>query len=658
MNPASIDRAVAPLLLLAALTGAAGAQHQLPLHQAPPELGIANYAIDATLDPAGKLIRGEEEIVWRNHTEYATSELWFHLYLNAFRDDRSTFARGVEGNPWGLPGPVPDEYRGWVEISSLEVLQGGEAVPDAILSRSFAQPDDGNPDDRTVLKVELANPVPPGGNIRLKVVFESRLPRGVARTGWVQDYFFGAQWFPKLGVFEQGRWNCHQYHAFTEYYADFGLYDVRLTVPGGWVVGGSGPSGQRNNGDGTTTYRFQQEKIHDFAWVASPRFDIRNVRVVAPTLPEVDVRLLILPEHQHLGNRYLRAVRESLRRFGEWFGPYPYPMFTLVDPAYRSDTGGMEYPAFVTAGASWLSPEASLTLESIAAHEVAHQWWYAVVASNEFEEAWLDEGLASWSESLLLQTAYPPIRYVEEFLGGVPLVFDHLDISLETINLPNVRRAGARDRMSRPSWQSLDGLSYVTNTYSKPELTLWTLQRLLGEEEMLRVLRTYFDRFAFRHPRTEDFIGVVSEVAGRDMQWFFDETFGSSELLDYAIAEAGSTRLGGETDTAETYRTEVLVRRLEGARLPVEVLLEFEDGSEVSTVWDGGDRWKKFVYDRPSRLRRAAVDPGRKLLLDLDPVNNSWVRREEEGHSPATLRWTSKWLFWVQNLLETFAFLG
>lgn len=665
-------RAAVCVAFLAATVTPVIAQHQLPVFsQAPPQLGVANYSIEARLDPAEKLIEGDQQVLWRNQTEFSTDELWLHLYLNAFKNDRSTFAQELGRPFWQVKGPIPEGYWGWIEISELELEPAADSPANVILSSGLAHPEEGNLEDETVMRIRLERPIPPGGEARLRIKFRSRLPRGVARTGWAEDYFFAAQWFPKLGVFEEGRWNCPPYHAFTEYYADFGVYRVQLTVPADFTVGATGRSGRRNNPDGTVTYSFEAEQVHDFAWVASPRFQVRSARFVAGGLPNVSLRLLLLPEHEHLGDRYLRAVIEGLRTFGEWFGAYPYPELTIVDPAYNSDTDGMEYPRFITGRAYFWAPEDSLALESTTVHEVAHQWWYGIVANNEFEEAWLDEGWASWSESLAMRAAYPESVYVETFLGGIPLVFETLTIPYETINLPRVRRFGTLDRMTQPSRRTVSADSYRTNAYAKPEVVLWTLQRLIGEERMREVMSAYFQRFSYRHPRTQDFIQVVEEVSGEDLSNFFAQTFNSSDLIDYSIVHAGSEEVvvppGGEEGEsredagrgAPVYRSEVVVRREEGAHLPVEVLVVFEDGEEVLESWDGRQRWRRFVYRRSSRLQRAVVDPERKILLDIDPTNNSRVLGSgSRGMSRATGKWSSKWLFWLQNLLETFAFLG
>ncbi len=648
----------------------------VPSHAQGQYQPIANYHIEATLDPVGKTVDGEQTVVWFNTSNTPASELQFHLYLNAFKNDRSTFAREQGGELWDVDGSVPADYWGSIDIEGIDVVaENPEAIPSRILSAEPIQPDDDNRDDETVLRVSLSEPVEPGDSIRLRLRFRSKLPRGIARTGWAEDYFFVAQWYPKLGVFEDGAWNCHQYHANTEYFADYGAYDVTITTPSRFIIGGSGLVQSRANQDGTTSHHFTQDRIHDFAWVASSRFLKRGTRFRAEGLPPVDVVLLLLPEHESLGKRYLAAAVNALKLFGEWFGPYPYPILTVVDPLPGSDTGGMEYPTFITGGTTYRSPPESLSPEGVTVHEVGHQWWFGMVATNEFEEAWLDEGINSWAEARAMQHAYPRAQFIARHLGGIPFVFPAMEIPFESESLSALRRSGRLDVMTEPSWRVLNSRSYVVNAYYKPEAVLFTLENLLGEELMLKAMRSYFQRRQFSHPKTAEFIEDVTQAAGRDLSGFFKETFYSSELIDYSIESARSTKIppiqGRESDSSldspdgqnegdePGYLTEVVVSRKGGARLPVEVLMVFEDGRQIRESWDGWATWRRFKIESSSRLRYAAVDPDRKLILDVDPVNNSrWVAGAETSDSAPVVKWTSKWLFWVQNLLETMAFLG
>ena len=642
---------------------------------------IANYQIDVRLDPEAKTVRGRQVLRWVNSGRVATDEFCFHLYLNAFRNNRSTFARELRSRGlWEKKDPIPREFWGYTEIDSVAVTDE-DGRPIQITHQDFIAPDDGNREDRTVWRLRIARPIGPTKRVRFRIAFTSKLPRGIFRTGWVKDYFFAAQWFPKIGVFEGDSWNCHQYHRATEYFADYGVYDVALTAPKDWQVGATGKLVERQPGpDGSVTHRYHQADVHDFAWAATTRHLSIKRRFNHPELPPVEIHLLLLPEHSHLEKRYFQAVEHGLRLFGQWFGPYPYATLTLIDPPYNSNTGGMEYPTLITGRSHFWSPPETLSPEAVTIHEVGHQWWYGLVANNEFEESWLDEGINSWAAARVQREVYSPRRFSRRFFGGIPLVFPSISVPFESGSLPYLRRHGSTDRMVLPGWHYLSRSSYLVNSYYKPELVLWTLERLLGPEEMLKVIRTYFERYRFRHPSTQDFMATVGEVTGRDWSDFFHQTLFSSEVLDYAVTRVSSEPVAGseglpepvcqlreeETEQSVTARprrsyfaTEVVIRRLHGVQLPVQILMVFDNGEMIRRRWDGKYRWKRFRFEKMSRLKYVVIDPGRKLLIDIDPTNNSyWVQEPKRAVPIATQKWAGKWFFWLQNLLETFAFLA
>src|SRR5579871_3683960 len=225
----------------------------------------ASYTIDVRLDPATRTITGSEVVTWRNITSKPAASLRFHLYWNAWRDDRSSWQR-ERALVRPLRRDVPDSDRGRIDIVSMRSSSGGTPV-DLTNRLTFIAPDDGNAEDRTVIEAPLDEPAPPGATLRIELAWTAHVPRPVARTGAIGSYFFLAQWFPKLGVLQDDGWNCHQFHSNTEFFSDYGVYDVRMTVPQSWPVGATGVERERHdNGDRTTTHRYYQEDVHDFAW--------------------------------------------------------------------------------------------------------------------------------------------------------------------------------------------------------------------------------------------------------------------------------------------------------------------------------------------------------------------------------------------------------
>jgi hypothetical protein len=647
----------------------------------------ASYSIEARLDPEKRTIVGTLVLDWRNTTDQALDRFPFHLYWNAFRNNLSTMARGVGRR-------APDDRRheertfGWIQAKSVRLLGGAEeggSMHDLTPTLRYLD-EDGNADDRTVMEVRTATPVAPGEVARFRIEWEALVPHGsVGRAGWVHDYHFVAQWFPKIGVFWKGAWNCHPSYPWTEFFSDFGIYDVKLTLPRGFVVGATGRlEGRIENSDGTETFRFVQEDVHDFAWTASRRFLERRARFDDPGYPPVDIRLLVQPEHAHLAERYLEATKIALRTYGTWSAPYPYPQLTVVDPAWGSSSGGMEYPTLFTGGTSVLAPPELRGLEGVTIHEAGHQFWYGLVANNEFEEAWLDEGFNSYMEAKASDHSLGPGGWGRRYFGGAPrgdgagwpVAAPGVAIPRGSDSLVGLREGGEGDTMARKAWTYRDAGSYGLNSYGKPALVMQTLEGLLGEESMVRVLRVYARRYRFAHPTTEDFIATVNEVTGQDWRWFFDQTFFSADLCDYGVearSEEARTPAGwlededgrlelkapdrkNEEGEGRRFESRVTVVRNGEVILPVELRVDFADGRVVTEWWDGRDRWARFRYEG-AKVVRAVVDPGRKIAIDVNPSNNEWVSDRGPARRAAT-KWAARYLFWLQNLLELHALVG
>ena len=621
----------------------------------------ASYSIDVRLDRALHTLAGRETLEWRNISNVAASELRFHLYYNAWRDKRSTFMREQSLAARGDPASRPAEDWASIDVTAIRLTGGALQPADLTAGVRFIAPDDGNGDDRTVLAVTLPSPIEPGQSVTLDIAWRSKIPRTFARTGVVGNYFFIGQWFPKIGVLEDAGWNCHQFHSSTEFFADYGVYDVRMTVPQGWVVGATGRERERrDNPDGTTTHRYVQEDVHDFAWTTSPDYLERLARFEpsrvagppdSPGLRPVDIRLLLQPEHASQADRHFEAMRAALRYYGEWFGPYPYDHVTVIDPAWQSDADGMEYPTLITAGTSWLAPLADTEPVDVTVHEAGHQFWYAIVGSNEFEDAWMDEGINTFSTARVLEVAFPRLRLVRRYFGGfVPWVFPDIHW-LRTVSGDRVagyRANASSDVEATPSLRYWPG-STLAITYAKPSLWLHTLERSLGWPTLQRILQTYFDRWKFRHPKPDDFFRIANEVSGTDLTPFFDQVYRGSSVFDYGVQ-----RLTSEPAGAGGYETNVVVRRYGDGVFPVDVLVTFGDGQRVREHWDGRDRWKLYTYERAARAVSADVDPDRVLQLDMNYTNNG--RSLAPKSDRAATKWALKWMVWLQDLLLTWAF--
>ena len=619
---------------------------------------IANYTIAVTLDAEKKTLHGSETLVWTNSTRDAVRDLQFHLYLNAFKNTYSTFIRESGGRLRG-DGMAGDGW-GWMDVISMSA-QGAKN-----LRLEYIHPDDNNADDRTVARIVLPKPVLPGQSITVQIAFVAQLPKIFARSGYHGDFFLVGQWFPKIGVYEAGKgWNCHQYHANSEFFADYGVYDVRMTTPGRFVVGATGAwMGEKKNADGTKTVCYRAEDVHDFVWTAYPDFvDLKE------QWKHVGIRLLLQPEHRNQAERHFHAAKAALEYFEKHVGRYPYSTLTIVDPAYdASGAEGMEYPTFITAGTNRFFGTWLKMAEMVVVHEFGHQYFYGMLGSNEFEHPWMDEGINQYLETRIMDETYGAGASAVSISGFT--IGDLEFTRLLYVSMRNPKIAS----LTTASWK-FPGASYSSLAYGKTALVLTTLERLIGRAAMDSVLKTYYKRWCFRHPAPEDFVAVVKDVAPRFSQRaspeflnrFFAQALFGTDVCDYELASIEVKKIepmkgiiekdGQEiavTDSANStkkalYTSTVRVSRLGEIQLPVTVLVRFENGEEARETWDGLARVMEFRYQRPSRVVWACVDPEEKLIMDVNRINNT---RSTEAERGALWKYAVKVMFWVQQLFH------
>lgn len=625
----------------------------LPSQKVPLSDRVVAYQIDANYHAKTHSLDGNETLTWTNNTGQPQDRLPFHLYLNGFQL-KSTFAReGYElGNRDVEPGSKWDDKKyGEDIIKSLEVLGMGDLTSQL----RFTHPDDDNLDDKTVVEVHLPRPVAPNESITFKISFHDQFPEVVARTGYKRDYLLAAQWFPKIGVWWKNAWNCHQFHASTEFFADFGTYDVKLTLPANFNVGATGvQTSESANNDGTKTLTFKAEDVHDFAWTADPTTKIVEDSVQISS-GAVKIRLLMQPGHTASASRYMQVLKGTMHKFDEWYGPYPYAQITVVDPPHGGGaSGGMEYPMFITADTAWWVFDGFKISEVVVEHEFGHQYWYGMVATNEFEEAWLDEGINQYSESKVMDALYGSDA-------------DMLNTRVATANELGFDRIGyigvaEFDPMTRPGWKYLNFDSYGGITYSKTALVLLTLEHIIGEQKVREAQRLYFERYRFKHPTADDFLSTINEVAGQDLDWYWNQAVRGTPILDYRILNAFTERADwtdknapkeekpGETE----YLNSVVVHRKGEFVFPVVLDAKFDNGESIRERWDGRDRWHRFSWQKKAKLVSAEIDPDHAIPLDHDRFNNSWLH---DSDSHATRKIAGYWMLFTQWLSQLLAWL-
>ncbi len=622
-----------------------------PKVSGPLSQRVVAYQIDAKYDPPKHTVEATETLTYHNLTRQPLDTFPFHLYLNAFQPKstwmheahRDTFVRSSNLNTW-----KPEDY-GSNEVTSFQVVGMGDLTG----QMKFISPDDGNPDDKTVFQVKLPRPVAPGQGVTFQIKFKATFPEVIARTGYKRTFLLAGQWFPKVGAWWHGQWNCHQFHALTEFFADFGTYDVKVTLPKDYVIGATGVRvADRDNGNGTKTVAFHAEDVHDFAWTADPNFKVVEDQFDGSVGP-VRIRLLTCDSHQRAWQPYIFSAKESMKRFDEWYGPYPYAQLTIVDPPHGAgEAGGMEYQTFITGDSGWYIPKGIRWIDGVVVHEFGHQYWYGMVATNEFENAWLDEGINSYSEIKVLDSMYGENTSAMNLLGGQ--LGDREFLRSDYMGSVDI------DSLARMSYTDMSYGSYGDTNYGKTAMMLMSLESIIGEQTLKNALHTYFLRYRFTHPTQEDFMRTVNEVAGQDLSWYWNQAVYGTQVLDYEVLRADSNSVkwwdeNVKEKKAETeYETQVILHRKGDFVFPVDAVVKFDNGESTREHWDGKDRWVRYVYRKKAQVESVQIDPGCKITLDSDYLNNSQTSDSQPGaiHKLATY-----WLFLTQFVGQILSWL-
>ena len=438
----------------------------------------------------------------------------------------------------------------------------------------------------------------------------AHVPRTFARTGAIGHFFFIAQWFPKLGVLQDEGWNCHQFHAGTEFFSDYGVYDVSLTVPRGWVVGATGVEREaRDNGDGTTTHRFYQEDVHDFAWTTSPDFVVRTARFEAPDLPPVEMRLLLQPEHAGQAGAALRRDASGAQGLRRVVRPVPVRAHHDRRSGLPERRGRHGVPDAVHGRhAVALAPEGVTTPEGVAVHEAGHQFWYGIVGNNEFEDAWMDEGLNTFSTARALAQAYTPHYLGLRFFGGfVPWRRRRHPAPARDRRQSASRATGARPRAtsSRRRRSATGRAPPAPSPTTRPRSGCTRSSGGSAGRRCGGSCRRYFERWKFRHPRPQDFFDVANEVSGRDLTVVLRPGVPQLERLRLrgrrpphgacnrprVLRRRRAARVRARKRSPAPVQDEAVVARL-GERVPGRRPGTFADGTKCAEHWDGRDRWR------------------------------------------------------------------
>jgi len=576
-----------------------------------------DYEIRAGLDPADHMLTGTETITYRNNSPDTLEQFYLHLYPNAYRERSSQLIRDyMKGTLWFVVG-LPKSRRGWMDVTELKV--GGAEIPFTV--------------DGTVLNAKLPKPLPPGGEMTVEVSFIEKIRPVIGRAGYRGAHYTMAQWYPKMAVYDARGWHDDQFRM-GEFYGEFGAFDVHITLPEeyvivatgvpvsgdpGWGRGGQGgghPGGHPGGGAagqggstaesggaargetagaGTKTVHFRADRVHDFAWAADPNFVVQDTM-----LNDVKVMSVYRPWRRAWADSVLTFTIRSLEWLEEIVGPYPYPQITVVECPIH---GGMEYPMMAMNGYSD---------EGLVLHEVGHNYFYGALANDERIEAWLDEGLTQFQTLWYMEKRYGPYGKDGE---GKRTIWEGL--SKPIIDL---HRAGWAERVATPVHEFENG--YHQMIYVKAPLFFNALRYTLGEETFRECLRTFYDRWKFKHVDEYAFLSVCEEVSGRDLEEIFKQWLHTTKDCDYRVKRFDVKQEG------DRYRATVEIERKGEMMMPLTLAFRLKDGNTEPRRVDGTLRTIEESFLFPVKPVSVAIDPNNEIL-DIYFIDNFSPRKRD-----------------------------
>lgn len=545
---------------------------------------VASYQLRAALDPAAHTVTGTGTITFTNRSKAPLPDLWLHLYLNAFENTGTRFMRKIPG---GFRGVQKLAHAGGTEVTSFRVREHGDAE---LWPAGATTPGDAK--DRTDIRVPLARPVQPGETIHADLAFVSTLPSIVLRTGFDGTFHMVAQWFPKLATLEEdGSFTHFPFERFSEFYADYGDYDVSIDVPSAFRVGAVGEL-ESSLGDGDRRVdRYRATGVHDFAFAAWDGF-VEQTEDAGP----VRIRCLYPRGHGGVADEQIRTAKIGLEVFGKHYGRYPYRTLTLVHPpAGAEEAGGMEYPTLITTGGPfWLALSTTRSIPLLTLHELAHQWFYGLVATNEHAFPFLDEGGATYATGIAAAEIYGE-RQLSAWLPGSV-------VAGERVYAANVH---ARNRVSAAADAFETGNDYATLVYYRAATVFHTIDGVF-DGAFDRALGRYARAHRFGHPSPADLFDAIEAEGGARARAFAVDMLEKQGWIDFKAKLEGG---------------ELAVAREGTVAVPVDVEVYFEDGSSEIQRWD--DDAAEFVAKRSDKnIVGGCVDPAIRVPLDENLADN------------------------------------
>jgi len=512
-----------------------------------------NYKIDVTLNDVDNTLDGFEIMDYTNNSPDTLQYIWFHLWPNAYKNDRTAFSEQL------LQLGRTDFY------FSDESKRGYINRLDFKVNGITANLED-HPQYIDVAKLILPTPILPGQTIKITTPFHEKIPINFSRGGHVGKAYQITQWYPKPAVYDNKGWHPIPYLDQGEFYSEFGNFQVQITVPEDYVVAATGElqnederkwlkekavgkkqSANKNNnelkkkvqsaknkkeklinknqpsnpeqnpnipspgGKELKTLTYFQNNIHDFAWFADKDFLVRYDTMQLTSGKIIDVYAFFTPSGLPVWKNSIHFIKDAIKTRSQWLGEYPYTIVTAVE-AKMGFNGGMEYPTITSISPMPDEKSLDMTIE----HEVGHNWNYGILASNERDHPWMDEGMNTYFDNRYEKIKYPKYKQEEsnDFIKK-RIPDDDVDLVYRT------QIASKKDQPIETVSQDFSETNYGAIAYYKTGLWMKKLENFVGQLLFDSCLHEYYNQWKFKHPYPEDFKKIVEEGSGKNVDTVF-----------------------------------------------------------------------------------------------------------------------------------------
>ena len=527
--------------------------------------------IEVRLDDAEHFLHAHLSLDYYNQSPDTLRFIYFHLYPNAYRTDRSAFARQDVANGSTDFYFSKKEQRGYLD--SLQFLAQTDEGEEAKLGMILTE----HPD---IVKVILQEPLLPGSQIKLSTPFRVKIPEVFSRMGHSGQAYYLSQWFPKPAVYDAKGWHPYPYLNQGEFYSEYGSYEVAISLPANYILMATGniveeqeqrwldsltaiplpPDTLYKNSNPPSapnykTVTFKEENVHDFAWFADKRWVVRKESIPLSD-SEITAYTAFAPQHQKAWALGLASLKKTVNEFSKRVGPYPYKTIKAVEGLLVAG-GAMEYPTITLIGGSKDPGE----VHTLIVHEAGHNWFYGILGNNERLYPWMDESLNSFYENKI---APDSLNKGNQLLGGQdPNYFGYMMLAANGQTVP----------ANSPSFD-FPQLNYATDVYGKGAFYFKWLEDYMGEPAFQAAMQEYFATWKFKHPQPEDFEQLFKKHSIKNLSWFFEVLLPSAVAIDYSIAQVNRTENG----------TVVKLKNKSDLPLPVPVVRTVE-GKVVEKHW-------------------------------------------------------------------------